>query len=146
MNYLSSKQMNAAALLAQGKLCREAAEAVKVRPGTISKWKQEYEFQALVNVLRAEALEAALACIQTLAAEAASTIGELLKAGSPHAVRLKAAEVVLAHAGLTDQQSGHWYWNVGPTSGDGVRRQKIRALKAAGLEAVFRNSTDERRV
>jgi hypothetical protein len=144
MTLLTPKQQRAATLLAQGKLCQDVAAAVGVRPSTISRWKLELEFRALLNALRAEALEASIAGIQSLAAEATSTLGTLLREG-PAAIRIKAVEVVLAHAGITNPEGSHWYWGIGPTTAEELIRTEFQAVKDAGLEAEYWKEVEERR-
>lgn len=110
---LTGKQAQACALLAQGRLHKEVAEAVGISAGTISEWLKQPQFVAQLNNLKMSVLEAALAQIQHLAGAAAATLEDLLQNGPP-AVRLKAAEVVLAHAGLSDPQDGRYAWGIGP--------------------------------
>lgn len=130
---LKPKQAQAAALLAQGKLCREAAEAVEISPQTLSAWRKDPEFDAEVNAIRREVLDAAVAQMQQLVPEAIGAVGEVMKSGESDSVRLRAAAMVLAHVGLTDPHSGHWAWGIGPTTPEKVAKNQADELKLEQL-------------
>lgn len=131
---LKPKQIQAATLLAQGWLCKDVAEEIQVTPQTISEWKNIPEFEACINDLKTQSIEAARAQIQSLAESAVDTISELMESSESDNVRLKAALAMLAHAGLTEPSSGLFAWGVGGTTAEEVERDRARErhIKQAG--------------
>ncbi len=123
---LKPKQEQAALLLAQGKLCREVAQELEVTPQTISEWKRNAEFEAFTNTLRGEGVMAAITRMHGLTTEAVATFAELMKPGKPESIRLKAATLVLEHAGLTDPQSTQFAMAFGPTTEADVLQARKR--------------------
>ena len=121
---LTSKQIQAAYMLGEGSLCKDVASAVEVTPQTISAWQKNPEFEALVNSVRLEVLEAARTRIQSLARAAAHTLGDVMENGKSEAMRLKAAAMVLEHVGLTNPSSGLWAWGIGGTSPETVEKER----------------------
>jgi transcriptional regulator with XRE-family HTH domain len=113
---LKPRQVRAATLLAQGLLCKEVAKAVGVSAQTISNWQKNLHFEALVNRTKLEMLEASRAQMQGLARLAVATVENILQGGGSDAIKLKAAEVVFAHAGLTQGHTDLWRWGIGPLS------------------------------
>jgi hypothetical protein len=114
MHNLHAKSLQAALLLASGKKGTDTAAEVGVTPETISHWKQEAEFVACVNTLKLEAIEVARERLRHLGLKATETMEELMRHGKSESVRLRAAEAVLKHAGVSDAKlfgSG-----IGPTS------------------------------
>lgn len=107
---LAARKLQAATLLAQGKLCRDVAAAVEVTPQTISEWKKDPAFESYLNSLRQEWIMGAVAQIQYLTGRAAATVAELMEPGNPESVRLKAAALVLNHPNVVDPNK----WWIGP--------------------------------
>lgn len=121
---LKPRQLQAASQLAQGISCRDVATNVGVSPQTISEWKRKPEFQAFINELRIEALNAVRTRLQCLADEACETLSHLMKSGSSDSVRLRAAVAVLDSTGLSSQSSDMFGVGIGPTSESGIRREQ----------------------
>lgn len=126
---LKPKQIHAATLLAQGLLCKDVAEAVGVSAQTISNWQKDLHFEALLNRIKLETLEASRTQMQGLARLAVATLENILQGGSSDAIRLKAAEVVFAHVGLTQGHTDLWRWGIGPISTRGVAQERASALQ-----------------
>lgn len=118
---LTSKQIHAVALLAEGSKCKAAAEAVGVSAQTLSDWRKNPEFEATLNSLKLDALEAARTRMQALALEAVETMAVLLKNAESPAVQLKAAQAVLDAVGMNLATMEAWAWGIGPTTADNVK-------------------------
>ena len=125
---LKPKQFQAAMLLAQGWLCKDVAEELDVTPQTISEWQKLAEFEAYLNSLKKESLEAARTHLQRLAETASETIEELMESSTSDAIRLKAAETVLAHTGFSDPSNGLFGWGIGQTTKKEVEKEPEEKL------------------
>jgi hypothetical protein len=112
MSELKPIQEKAAVLLASGKTARDVAKEVDVTPETISHWRQIASFRALEHKLKWEALNSARDEMQALTSKAVSTLKDVMQNGKTDAARLKAAEIVLMHVGMTDPGSGLWGWGI----------------------------------
>lgn len=123
MPKVNVKKSQAVMLLASGKKAKEAAEDLGVSPETISVWRREPEFEAEINCLRLESLQAARTQLQSLAVEAVSTLQVLMSDAKSDSIRLKACETVLGAAGITDPSTGLWAWGIGKTSAKAVAQQ-----------------------
>lgn len=132
---LKPRQVQAAILLAHGMLCKDVAQKVGVSAQTISNWQKEPEFEALVNRVKLEALEASRTQVQGLARLAVATLENILREGSSDAIRLKAVEVVFAHAGLTHGHTNLWRWGIGGLSKQAVVRERNSAKQDERLLA-----------
>ena len=115
---LKPNQFRAAALLVQGERCKTVALAVNVTPPTISEWKRIPEFEALMNLLRWEALDATRDRVRTLGPDAVKVYEDVMKNGKNEMARLKAAQTVLELLGMTDPAKGLWGWGIGWTDPD----------------------------
>lgn len=101
MSSLSTKQERAALLLVSGRTTKQVAEEVGVRPETLTRWKGQPEFVALLNQLRAEALQAAVDKLRLAAADAAQGLIELSRADDvPPDVRRRACLDVLGYTSI----------------------------------------------
>lgn len=109
---LKPNQQKAAILLATGKSAREVAKEIDVTPETISHWRQDANFRKSVAELQWEVLNGARNKMQGLAGEAVATLRDVMQNGKTDAAKLKAVEIVLAHIGMTDPQTGHWGWGI----------------------------------
>jgi len=112
MSELSPIQQIAAVLLASGKTARDVAKEIDVTPETISHWRKITSFQALINDLKWEALNSARDEMQALTSKAVSTLKDVMQNGKTDTARLNAAEIVLAHVGMTDPGTGLWGWGI----------------------------------
>lgn len=112
MTTLKPNQLQAAILLATGKSACKVAEELEITPETISHWHGNDDFEALINHLKWEALNSARDNMRLLARDAVATVKDVMKNGKTDAARLKAAEVVLAHVGMTDPNTFLYGWGL----------------------------------
>ena len=91
---LKPNQIKAAALLAAGRPCREAAQERSVTPETISHWKRDADFKVHLNRLKTDAVEDARERLRSLNEKAVSVLEELLSSAS-ESIRLRAAQYIL---------------------------------------------------
>ena len=87
-------QLKAAALLAAGTSCKDAAKQCEVTPETISHWKRNSDFVAHLNQLKKDAVECARERLRNLNADAVGVLEGLLESPSD-SIRLQAARYVL---------------------------------------------------
>ena len=120
-----AQELAIAALIA-GSTVTEAAARAGVNRETVSRWRtDDVVFIAALNAGRAELRDAVRAGLHALAREALGTVREILTdRNSPAAVRLKAAQDVLAAAGATDPEGP-----LGPfkTDPELLRRERVEA-------------------
>ena len=91
---LSPKQISAAALLATGVSCKDAAKQCGVTPETISHWKRDPDFVVHLNELKSEAVDCAREKLRGLNEEAVRVLKGLLSSSS-EPIRLQTARYVL---------------------------------------------------
>jgi transposase-like protein len=88
-----------AALLSHRSL-EEAARAVGITTHTLLRWMKEPEFRAMYQEARRTAFSQAIGRLQEASGAAVTTtLKIMLDASAPPAIRLRAAEIVLEHAG-----------------------------------------------
>ena len=121
---LNPKQIKAAQQLATGKTAREAAKEVGCTPETISVWKRDPVFEALLNELKLDALNAARDGLRANAVEAVQCLQDLVRDSKSDEVRRKAAMDVLALVGMSDPKNGLYDWGIGHTDPDEVVAQR----------------------
>lgn len=124
MDKLTPKQIEAAHSLVAGRSGKETAKSVGVQPETISRWKNEPQFIAYMNLLKQEGLDGMVDQMRRLGTDALSTLLDVMRNSKSDRARMKAVEIVLYHLGWTDIQKGMWGWGVGPTSPELVAREQ----------------------
>ncbi|MGB5567754.1 MAG: hypothetical protein WBM81_00500 [Sedimenticolaceae bacterium] len=102
----NSKQLIAAAHIAQGRTKKEAAEAADVTPQTISTWMTQKPFTDAIQNLRSELIHSTRDSIRGLGRKAARTLSDLMDSGGD-AVRLGATKYVLDTINMTPGTNGH---------------------------------------
>ena len=91
---LTPSQVRAAGMLATGMRAREVSKELKVAPETVSRWRQTTpEFEALINLLLQETIDATRAGLHDLSAQATVELGKLLKSKC-EATRIKAIQLI----------------------------------------------------
>jgi hypothetical protein len=130
---LSPQQQQAALLMAEGKTGRQVAEALAVAEETVSRWKQQTEFEALINTCLAEAREATRYRLRTLAGKAINVIdGVLDDDKAEDKDRLSAAFQLLKLIEVTVLfKTGT---PIGPVEPSGVEAKRASDSFAASLE------------
>ena len=116
MTTLSSKQVFAANLIAQGMRKKDVADDLNITPQTVSVWCAKDEFNAYLNAVKFELLEDARDRMRTLSGTAVDTIRDLMDKGEKEAVRLQAARTVLDITGISNPE--RWGLGIGPTSAE----------------------------
>ena len=75
---MNEKQQQAIILMAEGKMCREVAEALEVTPKTISAWRADPDFKAALNLHLHNIQEAHSEILRNLQGLALKTIEDCL--------------------------------------------------------------------
>ncbi len=143
MTDLTTKQMKAAILLVSGTTSRETACAIQCTPETISHWKKNPKFEALLNQLRWELLETGREQLRAGVQDAVTALRELVKDTKNPEVRRKTAIDLLRMNGLDGdpQNMGALYgWGIGNTTPEEIaEKEKLDARIAAILGNVSGN-------
>lgn len=93
---ITPQHHQAAQLLAMGHTAKKVADDLKVDPVTVSRWKADYNFQALINSLILDAQQETGERLRSLAASALTTIENIMQDNeAPPKDRLTAALKVL---------------------------------------------------
>lgn len=91
---LTPAQIRAAGMLATGMRAREVSAALKVAPETVSRWRQTRpEFEALINLLVQETIDATRAGLHDLCAKATLELAKLMESKA-EATRIKAIQLI----------------------------------------------------
>ncbi|BCR05316.1 hypothetical protein DESUT3_23850 [Desulfuromonas versatilis] len=123
MNKLTSKQIKALPLMAQGMSGVDVAKEVSVTPQTVSGWKNDPEFMANLNSIRMEFLESARCQLQQSPTRAVQTLIDLMENSENEEIRRKAALDVLRLTGFEPGKHGCYAWGVGPTDVESMTHQ-----------------------
>jgi signal transduction histidine kinase len=106
MTELSAKQLQAAILIVGGATITATAAQVEITRVTLHDWlKNNCEFQAHINGLKQDLLDAGRSSLQATVSLAVEVINSILKDGESDVVRLNAAKEVLNRAGLITPQA-----------------------------------------
>ncbi|GDX86046.1 hypothetical protein LBMAG43_20880 [Methylococcaceae bacterium] len=104
-NELSAKQTKAALLLARGDTITTTAEQIGVNRMTIQQWlKKEDNFNAYLNSLKREFVDAGRSAMRASIVTAIDTINQLMLSSTNDVVRLNAAKEILDRAGLANDK------------------------------------------
>jgi hypothetical protein len=131
MSELSPKQEKAAILLASGLSCKATAQEVGITPETISQWKNDTSFKALINTLKMEAILNAREQLRDLCVTAVAGIQDLMVNSKSDAVKLKACVEVLKMSGLHDSES--FGWGIGPVESTDIEKDILLAQLVESL-------------
>ena len=102
---LSAKQTKAALLLARGDTITTTAEQVGVNRITIHQWlKEDDNFNAYLNSLKREFVDAGRSAMRASIVTAIDTINQLMLSSTNDVVRLNAAKEILDRAGLANDK------------------------------------------
>ena len=102
---LSAKQTKAALLLARGDTITTAAEQIGVNRMTIQQWlKKDDNFNAYLNSLKREFVDAGRSAMRASIVTAIDTINQLMLSSTNDVVRLNAAKEILDRAGLANDK------------------------------------------
>jgi transposase-like protein len=102
---LSVKQTQAALLLARGDTITTAAEQIGVNRMTIQQWlKKDDNFNAYLNSLKREFVDAGRSAMRASIVTAIDTINQLMLSSTNDVVRLNAAKEILDRAGLANDK------------------------------------------
>ena len=101
---LSERQSRAVAMLAEGRSRLRVARLLEVDPKTVRRWTAIPEFAAALAAVRREGIELARTRLGGALETAVGTLLTVLRdKTTPAAVRVRAAEIVLARAGLDEK-------------------------------------------
>ena len=98
---INAKQSQAAILLSTGTSITATAAQVGVNRDTLHQWLKDDTFNAHLNSLKREIIDAARAAIQNASTLAIETIADLMQNSENDICRLNAAKEILAMAGIT---------------------------------------------
>ncbi len=115
VNNLTSKQVKALPLMAQGMSGVDVAKEVGVTPQTVSEWKQSPDFAAALNGLKMEYLEGAKCLLQQSPSKAVQTLIDLMENSESEETRRKAALDILRLSGFEPGKHESYAWGIGPT-------------------------------
>lgn len=102
---LSAKQTKAALLLARGDTITTTAEQIGVNRMTIQQWlKKDDNFNAYLNSLKREFVDAGRSAMRASIVTAIDTINQLMLSSTNDVVRLNAAKEILDRAGLANDK------------------------------------------
>ena len=102
---LSAKQTQAALLLARGDTVTTTAEQVGVNRMTVQQWlKKDDNFNAYLNSLKREFVDAGRSAMRASIVTAIDTINQLMLSSTNDVVRLNAAKEILDRAGLANDK------------------------------------------
>ena len=98
---LTAKQSQAALLLSSGETITATALKCEISRETVHQWLRDDTFNANLNSLKREIIDAARAAIQNASTLAITTIADLMTNSDNDMCRLNAAKEILAMAGIT---------------------------------------------
>jgi len=98
---INAKQSQAAILLSTGTSITATAAQVGVNRDTLHQWLKDDTFNAHLNSLKREIIDAARTAIQNASTLAITTIADLMTNSDNDMCRLNAAKEILAMAGIT---------------------------------------------
>ena len=140
MTDLKPNQILAATMLAAGKSCRDTANEIGCTPETISHWKKDASFEALLNQLKWNLLETARDNLQTATLNAAQALQELSQHAKSEETKRKACMNILNLAGLNDPKSGLYGWGIGGTTTREIETErKAQQLKKTLYNGPFKS-------
>ena len=122
---ISAKQVQALTLILYGWKAVEIAEDLDVSPQTLSRWKQEPAFKALLNLNKLEILNSARERLQVCAEKAVDELVELATEAESPELRRKACLDIIQLVGLSDPAKGLFGWGIGATTAQGVIEEAI---------------------
>ena len=125
--------IQAACRLAEGEISKVVATEVGVVPETLSHWKRNSEFAALINKLMHENIEGTRNRLRHFARRAVESLGNLAENAESEEIRRKAACDLLTFIGFHGQES--------PTTGIGPL-SALAMEKKAKEKKVFENLND----
>ncbi len=106
MKALTPKQHQAAVFIAGGATITATAEQLEITRATVHDWlKNDFTFQAHLNGLKREVIEAGRLSLQSSIALAVETINSIMQNSENDLARLKAAHDILDRAGIDKPQS-----------------------------------------
>jgi hypothetical protein len=123
---LSSKQIQAVALILYGWKSVVIAENLDITPQTLSKWKNESAFKAILNLNKLAILHTARETLQVYAEKAVNGLVNIATEGDSEEVRRKACLNVIQLVGLSDPAKGLFAWGIGATTVQGVIEEELR--------------------
>lgn len=135
---LSSRQVKAIAVLTQGGSGREAAEACKVTPQTLSEWRQNPEFKSRLDTVKMEVLESARDNLQSAAQTAVQALVDLAKNSTHQETRRKAALNILEMTGFTRETIEMFAWGVDSVVIEEAEHEKVTET-VSELATILRN-------
>ncbi len=121
MDNLKPQKDLAAFLLARGMLGKDVAKEVGVTPETISHWKHDKHFLALMNEYKLEIVESLREKLRLIAGKALATLDHLMDNGSDP-VKVNACSAVLKHAGFKSPEL--LVWGIGQTEVEETEKVK----------------------
>ena len=96
---LRPKQVRAAMMLVEGRMAKEVAWHLHVSPETVSRWRNEPEFQLLIQDLLRESIDATKLGLLSLFSESIVHLRQIMSVINDDATQLKAISLLFSKAG-----------------------------------------------
>lgn len=125
-NKLSPNQVKAVALLICGWKSVGVANELEISPQTLSKWKGEPAFRALLNQAKMDVLHEARQKLQVSADIAVDRLVEIATESDNEETSRKACMNIIQLVGLSDPSKGRFGWGIGATSAEAVIEEELR--------------------
>jgi hypothetical protein len=113
---LTSKQLQALPLVAQGKYGKEVAETVGVSPQTVSGWKSNPNFQAALNEVKWGIVHSTMDKFRIAGDRAVEILLEIANHSENEETRRKACMNILEYTGLKDSEGAVLGMGIGYTN------------------------------
>jgi hypothetical protein len=123
---LSPKQLHSIALSLCGWKSVGIAEELEITPQTLSRWKSDPTYKAVLNDNKMRILEAARQKLQVSAENAVFGLVEIAEEAENEEVRRKACLNIIQLVGLSDPAKGLYAWGIGATTTQGVMEEELR--------------------
>jgi hypothetical protein len=127
MEALKPNQIKAAILLVSGKSAKDVASAIDCTPESITHWKKNPDFEALLNQLRMDLIKDGRELIRGSIEAAVETLQDLMSNSDQDEVRRKTAMNILTMNGLTGNVEDSKFritWGIGMTTAEGVLKEQ----------------------
>lgn len=111
---LKPNQIQAAICLASGMSCKDAATQAGVTPETLSHWKKNPYFEAILNEIRQENIDQARERLRSLARKAVDNLETLLEGCKSESVKLKACIEIIKLSNISEPK--FYGWGIGETT------------------------------
>lgn len=133
---ITQKQNLAACALARGETVTNAAIVAGISRVTLHIWlRDDLVFQAYLNKLKEEQIEAVVSQLQSAASTAVQTLVKVMQSSKNDVAKINAATKVLEMTGFTKETSTQYGWMVGGTTVKKIEEEKSSKMMNDALMA-----------